>query len=115
MGHIHAANGLYLNIDEYGLFGELVLRKGNWKGRQLVSAAYVEEATRKHVDTPEPMPYGYGYQFWMTQIPGAVAASGNYGQGIIICPEKDAVISFMSLEGNYAPINENAPGILLEL
>lgn len=123
MGHIYAANGLYLTIDELGLFGELLLRKGEMNGKRIVSASYIEEAVKKHVDSCPPpgggeiaMYCGYGYQFWMTQIPGSYSCTGNFGQGCIVVPDKDAVISFMSLEGNkFGLIMDNAPEIAREL
>lgn len=120
MGHIYAANGLYLTIDELSKFGRLMLHKGNWNGKQIVSASYVEEATKKHSDSkPAPgggeiaLAQGYGYQFWMNQVPGTFCASGNFGQGCIIAPEQNAVFSYMSLEGNkFGILADAAPEVV---
>jgi CubicO group peptidase (beta-lactamase class C family) len=119
MGHIYAANGLYLTIDELGRFGEMLLRKGEYNNKRIVSSLYIENATKKYIDSLPPpgggyvtLYNGYGYHFWMTQIPGSFFASGNFGQGCIIVPDKDAVISFMSLEGNnFGLILDKAPEI----
>jgi len=112
MGHVISANGLHITIDEIGYFGELVLREGNWKGRQLVSAEYVREATKAQVDTskfirqleaagfnPDIFKYGYGYQFWRTPVPNTAMCSGNYGQVCVIAPDKDAVFSYQAMAG----------------
>lgn len=104
-GHCYAANGLYLTIDEFGNFGQMLLEGGRYQGRQLVPAEYMAAATRKQVETknryPEgtPQSYGYGYQFWMTEIPDTFLCSGNYGQYCLVMPKRDTVICVMSLEG----------------
>lgn len=48
-GHIHAANGLYLTIDEFGNFGQMILDGGIYKGKKIVSKEYLGMATRKQV------------------------------------------------------------------
>ena len=119
MGHIYAANGLYCTIDELGYFGEMLLRKGGYNGKRIVSSSYIDDAAKKYTDSCPPpgggdvtMYNGYGYHFWLTQIPGSFFASGNYGQGCIVVPDKDAVISFMSLEGDkFGLIMDKAPEI----
>lgn len=122
-GHIYAANGLYLTIDELGNFGEMLLQKGEYNGKRIVSQSYIEEATRKHINSCPPpdggnvtMYNGYGYHFWMTQIPGSFIALGKYGQGCIVVPEKDTVISFISLEGSqYGFMMDKATEIAYDL
>lgn len=117
-GHCHAANGLYVTIDELGLFGELLLRKGQWNGKQLISESYLAEATSKQVETTTApgMPYnesfGYGYQFWMTPLPDTFLCSGNYGQYCLVMPKKDMVLCVMSFEGNQ---HKRVRDILLEM
>jgi CubicO group peptidase (beta-lactamase class C family) len=106
-GHTAAANGLFLTIDELANFGEMLLGGGNFKGRQLVSEAYIREATRRQVDTVLPgqigsnyQAYGYGYFFWMTPIQESFICNGNYGQYCLVLPQKETVISVLSIEGN---------------
>ena len=121
MGHVMAANGLYVTIDEVSRFGEFLLRGGvTAEGRRLVSADYLSQAMTKQVETapflPEDYPSkagleGYGYQFWLN--PGAgenpakgACCSGNYGQYCLVIPEKEAVISVLSLESRYPLIGD---------
>lgn len=106
-GHVHAANGLYLTIDELGNFGEMLLHYGEYKGKQLVPETYLRNATVKQTDNVLPsqvgehyQTYGYGYHFWMTPIPDTFICNGNYGQFCLVMPKKDTVISVMSFEGN---------------
>ncbi|MDD5944943.1 MAG: serine hydrolase [Clostridia bacterium] len=103
-GHVHAANGLYLNIDELGNFGEMLLHRGEYNGKRLVPEKYIAEATVKHTDSPgkygsDYLNCGYGYQFWMTPIPDTFLCYGNYGQFCFVMPKKDAVISILTFEG----------------
>ena len=44
-GHVHAANGLYVNIDEFTRYGQMILHKGNYNGKQLVPESYMKMAT----------------------------------------------------------------------
>ncbi len=117
LGHCYAANGLNVNIDELGRFGELLLRRGNWDGKQLIPAEYLKEATSKQVETISGRKeynetFGYGYQFWMTPLPDTFLCSGNYGQYCLIMPGKDTVLSVMSFEGNR---HKGIRDILLEM
>ena len=109
MGHVYAANGLYLTIDELSSFGEMVTNYGEYRGIRVVPEAYLREATKKLADnsshaTPENDSFqgkGYGYQF--IQNPGnrSWRSEGNYGQFCVMIPEKKAVVTVMSLDGNY--------------
>lgn len=76
-------------------FGYLFLRKGIWNGRPLMPAAWVEESTRKHVDTAGEMlgKDGYGYFWWMEEF-GGYSALGYGAQYIFVVPEKDLVVVF---------------------
>lgn len=86
--------GLNLWIEDMVKLGILCLDKGRWKGRQLVPEEWIEEATRKQIDTPDTMNrYGYGYQFWMCRRPGAYQFNGMLGQNLVIIPDRDLVIA----------------------
>lgn len=96
-GHVHAANGLYVTIDELGNFGEMLLHKGEYKGKRIVSSAYVEAAGKDQLGLPEPED-GYGYQFWINPDHKSFRADGKFGQFVLVLPEKNAVISVQSLD-----------------
>jgi hypothetical protein len=44
--------------------GLLYLQRGRWRERQVVSAAWVLDSTRKHNDGGEPANASYGYLWW---------------------------------------------------
>lgn len=102
--------GLSIQTEGLAKFGQLLLQKGNWKGRQLIPAAWVDEATSFHIQQPgEDKPdrpkaqndwlQGYGYQFWRCQH-GNFRGDGAFGQFTIVLPEKDAVIVMTSENKN---------------
>jgi hypothetical protein len=93
-----AGFGLNLCIEDYAKFGQLMLQKGNWEGRQIVSENWVEEMTRKQVDTSMDIwptmdrKSGYGYQFWRCQMPNVYRADGSKAQFCVVMPDQDAVV-----------------------
>nr|WP_317362164.1 serine hydrolase [uncultured Blautia sp.] len=110
-GHVHAANGLYVTIDEFSRYGQLIMHMGKYNGQQIVPEEYMKKATSCLVDnsvnkSPDNLysGFGYGYQFVMNPEPGSFRSDGNYGQFCLAYPEKDVVITVMSLEGNFQPI-----------
>lgn len=95
MGHIHAANGLYLTIDEYARIGQMLLNDGVYNGKRIVSKEYLDMATTKQVEANNNR--GYGFQFWMNPD-GSYRADGKFGQYIIVMKEKNAMVVTMALE-----------------
>lgn len=93
--------GLRLKTEDMAKFGQLFLQKGNWKGRQVLPASWVEEAsTLKIVQHPEypqakkdssDWEQGYCYQMWRCRH-NAYRADGAFGQFIVVMPDQDAVV-----------------------
>jgi CubicO group peptidase (beta-lactamase class C family) len=73
--------------------GHLYLNKGQWDGVQVVSTAWVEASTRKHISAT--LQDGYGYQWWIDDS-GYYMALGYAGQFIFVVPEADLVVVFAS-------------------
>lgn len=97
MGHLHAANGLYLTIDEFGNFGQMLLDGGVFEGQRIVSENYLEMATKNQL--PEEWNTKYGFQFWINPDGVSYRADGKYGQYIIVLPQMDMVVAVQSLDG----------------
>ncbi|WP_010586527.1 serine hydrolase [Schlesneria paludicola] len=91
--------GLNLRTEDIARFGQLYLQKGLWKGKQLVPAEWIAEATSRQTATgSDPVSdwdHGYGYQFWRGRH-GAYRGDGAFGQFCIVLPELDAVIAITS-------------------
>ena len=92
--------GLSITTEDLGTFGQLLLQRGEWDGRQLVSAGWIDEATSAQVDTSGTDHdldgrQGYGFQFWRNRLSG-YRADGAFGQFCIVLPEQDAVVVLTS-------------------
>jgi CubicO group peptidase (beta-lactamase class C family) len=108
-GYTFGAIGLKIQSDDMAKFGQMLLQKGKWNGRQLVPAAWVEEATSFQIasnapenKTPKELndwEQGYGYQFWRCRT-NSYRADGLGGQFIIVLPEKDAVVVLTAAAAN---------------
>jgi len=91
--------GLNLRTEDIARFGQLYLQKGQWQGKQLLPAAWVEEATARQVsngsDPTSNWDQGYGYQFWRCPL-GFYRGDGAFGQYCIVLDQYDAVIAITS-------------------
>jgi CubicO group peptidase (beta-lactamase class C family)/predicted glycoside hydrolase/deacetylase ChbG (UPF0249 family) len=93
--------GLRLKTEDMAKFGQLFLQKGNWKGKQILPTAWVEEATSmKIMQNPNASQakkdssdwlQGYCYQMWRSRN-NSYRGDGANGQYIMVLPEHDAVI-----------------------
>ena len=77
---------------DFAKIGELVLNKGNYRGKQLLPKEYMEQATSKMVDNVfdgvfEPTYCGYGYQIWIQKYGYALFGLG--GQFVFCFPDKN--------------------------
>jgi CubicO group peptidase (beta-lactamase class C family) len=91
-------SGLHAGTEAVAALGLLYLQRGRWGDRQLLPAAWVDEATRSQVSTAaEGNPdwqQGYGFQFWMARH--GYRGDGAYGQYCIVLPEHDTVLAITS-------------------
>jgi CubicO group peptidase (beta-lactamase class C family) len=86
-------------LRDYARLGLLLAHGGNWRGRQIIPAAWIEDATRVRPGQPHLRPggatafFGYGYQTWI--FPGErrmFALLGVRGQVIYIDPTSRLVL-----------------------
>ena len=86
-------SGLNARAINFAKFGRLYLNRGEWNGKQVVPASWVEESTRADTTT-DPADF-YQYLWWVDVAHperGRFLARGNYGQFIYVVPDKDLVI-----------------------
>ena len=92
------AYGLSVRTEDIAKFGQLYLQKGKWNGKQLVPAAWVEEATSLQTSNGSSprsdWDQGYGYQFWRSRH--GYRGDGAFGQYMLILPQYDAVVAITS-------------------
>ncbi|MFC3748149.1 serine hydrolase domain-containing protein [Paenibacillus sp. GCM10012306] len=101
LGRTLGCAGLVINTEELSRFGQLLLQRGSWEGKQLVPAEWIDYVTGKRIDNDGSADWGQGYggQFWMCTH-HAYRADGAYGQFCIVLPDKQAVIAINSQEEN---------------
>ena len=112
-GYTLGCGGLHLSTEELSRFGQLCLNKGQWEGKQLVSASWIEEATACQISNkiegkvqhPDECA-GYGYFFWRCSRDNAYCGNGYAGQRIFVLPEQDACIAVTSHEFNSGSISD---------
>jgi CubicO group peptidase (beta-lactamase class C family) len=106
-GYTIGGTGLELTTGDLAIFGQFLLQRGNWRGKQLVSSGWIDGATRTHVTTKDSShpdyDLGYGYQFWACRH-GAYRCDGKDGQFVVVLPREDAVVAITSDEENMKPI-----------
>lgn len=85
--------GLYLLPEDMAKLGELILHRGQWRGKRIVSEAWIGKMSEKTFDTPHDMgKYGYARHLWCGARPGSVVCNGLFGQNIIVYPDIDVVV-----------------------
>jgi CubicO group peptidase (beta-lactamase class C family) len=103
------AGGLWLTSRDMAKYGELYLRGGKWKGRQVLPASWVEASTQSQIDTG--VEGGFGFLWWRPPVGGLdlYLASGTGGQYVVCIPTFDAVVV------TTAQFNTNKKDVVNEL
>ena len=107
-GFTMGSTGLFIDTREMAVFGQFLLQRGYWEGKQLVSAAWIDAATRTRIPTRGSKndsfySLGYGYFFWIGPDE-TYRCDGTGGQFIIVFPALDAVAAINSDEENMKGI-----------
>jgi CubicO group peptidase (beta-lactamase class C family) len=84
----HLAHHFSLSARDLGRLGTMMLRHGQWDGRQLVPASWIAESTAIQVDRGAGAQLDYGYLWWLPRLPerGCFLAIGNFGQYLLCVP-----------------------------
>jgi CubicO group peptidase (beta-lactamase class C family) len=89
---VHGWGDLRLHPHDMAKIGYLYLQGGQWDGRQILSPAWVADATGKQVAVPGG-DADYGYGWWvLREFPGLYEARGRGGQFISVWPQKDLIM-----------------------
>ncbi|MEX0769202.1 MAG: serine hydrolase [Balneolaceae bacterium] len=99
----HNGGGVFINTLDQARFGLLFARRGNWRGKQLLSGDWIDKA--KAPSEPNPR---YGYMWWTLKedmqwesVPDHVYyAAGFGGNYIVVDEENDLVVVLRWIEGN---------------
>jgi CubicO group peptidase (beta-lactamase class C family) len=87
-------------LRDYARLGLLLAHDGNWRGRQVIPAPWIMEATTVRADQPHLQPgtatpvFGYGYQTWILPTKRRMFMLwGIRGQRIFVDPESKLVMA----------------------
>ena len=98
---------MWLSTRDMARLGYLMLREGNWNGRQVIPRSWARRIVRPVTRVGQMNPeshrteeFGYGFMWWVWDGPratgpfaGAYAARGAYGQYIVVLPKLDLVVA----------------------
>jgi len=99
--------GLNITIEDIAKFGQFYLQRGEWEGKQLLPASWIDEATSFQIDNDDgranDWTQGYGYQFWLCRH-GAYRGDGAFGQFCLVLPKQEAVLAITSGVGDMQAV-----------
>jgi CubicO group peptidase (beta-lactamase class C family) len=103
----HTGGGVNLRARDMAKIGFLYVNRGQWQGKQVLPAAWVEQSVKPRVQVDSTL--WYGYQWWLqpltvtgeaTGSPGDVIEGRGWGgQYIVAVPSRDLVVAVNS--GSY--------------
>lgn len=105
-----AASGLQLRSRDFTKIGQLVLQRGLWEGKQVVSPQWIDDATAPQIG-PGDRIWFYGYQWWLgrslvnRRAISWIAAHGLGGQRLFVVPALDLVC--LVTAGHYTDAMQN--------
>jgi CubicO group peptidase (beta-lactamase class C family) len=88
---------LQLRPRDMAKIGTMVADGGRWNGKQVIGEAWIDEFTKLHFQTGEPLG-GYGDLWWLGELPSSggmepmIVANGWGSQLIVIFPRLDMVV-----------------------
>lgn len=102
---------MWFSTRDMARMGLLMLRKGQWKEKEIIAKDWVEELTQQRTSYTEAqksvpllkedgLDLGYGYMWWLIEntaderMKGAYSAQGAIGQNITVYPAIDVVLAF---------------------
>ncbi|HEX7970185.1 MAG TPA: hypothetical protein VF502_18320, partial [Stellaceae bacterium] len=107
-GGARGYGGLRLRARDLAKIGQLVLSRGAWQGRQIVSAEWIAQSTAPQINGEGI--FFYGYQWWLGRSLidrreiRWVAGFGNGGQRLYVVPELDLVVAVYAGAYGVPPI-----------
>lgn len=114
-GRPMAFAGLRLRPRDLAQIGQLLLQRGQWQGRQIVPAAWIDESLLARVDTGDGLRYGYQWWSGMVEAAGGShrwhAGFGNGGQRLYVVPALELVVVITAGGYDDARSGRHASGV----
>ncbi len=112
LGPAQAGGGLAMRTRDLFAIGQLALQRGQWQGRALLPAGWMEAATTPRARMPDGT--DYGYLWWLHTLTGGVATQAMNGAGgntVQVIPSLDAVVVITTTNFQV----RNAPRLTMRL
>jgi len=110
--------GLRLRGGDLLKLGQLALNRGAWRGKQLVSEAWMDRSTHPHVQAGEETTYGY---LWWLRDMGtprkkapAFLMQGNGGNKVAVLPTLNSVVVITSSNYSHRGMHQQTDKLLRE-
>lgn len=108
------------NARDFARWGQLILNKGSWYGKQLISSEYIDQATTPAsylIDENNNKLDYYGFQWWIIDYKGYQIPymRGILGQYVFAIKEKNAVVVRLGHERSDELIGPNRKDIYVYL
>lgn len=114
-----ASSYIYASARDWARLGMLMLNKGEFNGKRLLSEAWVNRAVSPNTSKNKP---NYGYHFWLNHseykkpwrlLPeDAFFMSGNRKQYVMVAPSQNMVVVRLGWTKGKYPLEENFSKIL---
>jgi len=126
-GSGNSGKHITISAREMARLGHLFLNKGNWNGKQLISAAWIDAATSVQIPAETPLGhpesnidgrgvYGFnwwtngerpdGQRIWPAAPTSTFAASGHNNNKLFVIPDWNMVIVRLGLDENDGKISD---------
>ena len=96
-GYTQGWSMLHLRLLDMLKIGQLVVDRGHWQGRRVVSADWIDEMLTPHNDGGPPVGIPYAYQWYIQPTPDrqhrAMMAIGSGGQFLYLVPDLRLVVA----------------------
>lgn len=115
-----AMGNLYISTLDFAKIGSVILNKGKWNGRQIISEKWINEIFEKKLDISNVDPFAdyYSYMWYVAEKEindkkyEYIYASGNGGNKLFIVPEEKLVISILQSAYGAGPGHGRAEAII---
>lgn len=102
--------GLSLSTDSVAKFGQMLLERGVFRNRRIVSEEYIRLATTKHSDNSDGAKeiddaQGYGYHVQLCRS-GCFRHTGSFGQLCFVAPQEKVVVAVTSMKRNFQELSD---------
>lgn len=91
------ASELLLRTEDWAKIGHLVLNKGSWNGKSIVSSSWINQISKDHVFSKDIEADSYGYLWWQNND-GSFYARGYMSQYLFVFPESETVVAINGSE-----------------